>query len=169
MHRFKHYNYDQDAMEVINYQEQLQPGTFEHAVHYLIEHKLDLTVFHPKYRNDDTGRLAYDPAILLKIILFAYSKGITSSREIQWCCGANIIFKVLSCDTVTHFTTQVKFVSQHADAIEDLFEEVFGNIGSNKRPNRFSLRSKKKVQCQWQSYCLVHNIEKLANYGQLAA
>ena len=61
MPRFKHYNYDQDAMVVINYQEQLQPGTFEHAVHYLIEHKLDLSVFHPRYRNEDTGRLAYDP------------------------------------------------------------------------------------------------------------
>jgi hypothetical protein len=55
MPRFKHYNYDQDSMVVINYQEQLQPGTFEHAVHYLIEYKLDLSVFHPKYRNDDTG------------------------------------------------------------------------------------------------------------------
>ena len=93
------YNYDQDAMVVINYQEQLQPGTFERAVHYLIEHKLDLSVFHPKYRNEDTDRLAYDPAILLKIILFAYSKGITSSREMQWCCETNIIFKALSCDT----------------------------------------------------------------------
>lgn len=40
-------------MVVINYQEQLQTGTFEHVVHYLIEHKLDLSVFHPKYRNDD--------------------------------------------------------------------------------------------------------------------
>jgi len=48
-------------------------------------------------------------------------------------------------------------------------EPVFGNIGSNKRLNRFSLRTKKKVQGQWQLYCLVHNIEKLANYGQLAA
>ena len=48
-------------------------------------------------------------------------------------------------------------------------EPVFGNIGSNKRLNRFSLRSKKKVQGQRQLYCLVHNIEKLANYGQLAA
>ncbi|MGO1659489.1 MAG: hypothetical protein ACTHYN_12925 [Marinobacter sp.] len=47
--RFKHYNYDQDAMVVINYQEQLQPGTFEYAVHYLIAHKLDLSVFHPKH------------------------------------------------------------------------------------------------------------------------
>jgi len=37
MPRFKHYNYDQDAMIVINYHEQLQPGTFEHAVHYLME------------------------------------------------------------------------------------------------------------------------------------
>ncbi|XQU09415.1 transposase [Halomonas sp. LY9] len=76
MPRFKIYNYDQNAMVVINYQDQLQPGTFEHAVYYLIEHKLDLSVFHPGYRNDDmTGRLGYDPAIL-----FAYSKGITSSR-----------------------------------------------------------------------------------------
>ncbi|MDQ7733111.1 transposase [Halomonas sp. SpR1] len=57
MPRFKAYNYDQNAMVVINYQNQLQPGTFEHAVHYLIEHKLDLSVFHPKYRNDATGRL----------------------------------------------------------------------------------------------------------------
>lgn len=38
-------------MVVFNYQEQLQPGTFEHAAHYLIEHKLDLLVFHPRCRN----------------------------------------------------------------------------------------------------------------------
>ncbi len=48
-------------------------------------------------------------------------------------------------------------------------EPVFGNIGFNKKLNRFSLRSKKKVQCQWKLFCIVHNIEKLANYGQLTA
>lgn len=48
-------------------------------------------------------------------------------------------------------------------------EPVFGNIGTTKRLDRFSLRGKRKVQGQWQLYCLVHNIEKLANYGQLAA
>lgn len=83
MPRLKAYNYDQNAIVVINYQDQLQSGTFKHAVHYLIERKLDLSVFHPKYRNDATGRLAYDPAILFKIILFAYSKGITSSSDMQ--------------------------------------------------------------------------------------
>ncbi|WP_368501379.1 transposase [Oceanobacter sp. 5_MG-2023] len=47
-------------------------------------------------------------------------------------------------------------------------EPVFGNIGTNKRLNRFSLRSKTKVQGQWQLYCLVHNVEKLAKYGHLS-
>ena len=46
-------------------------------------------------------------------------------------------------------------------------EPVFGNIGTNKGLNRFSLRSKTKVQGQWQLYCLIHNIEKLAHYGKL--
>ncbi|MFE8073141.1 transposase, partial [Marinobacteraceae bacterium S3BR75-40.1] len=124
MPRFKPYNYGQQSMVVINYEEQLQPGTFEHAIHYLIEHKLDLAAFESRYKNDDTGRVAYDPAILLKIILFAYSKGITSSREMQWCCDTNILFKALSCDTVPHFTTLAAFVSSHSEAIEDLFEQV---------------------------------------------
>jgi len=48
-------------------------------------------------------------------------------------------------------------------------EPVFGNIGTNKRLNRFSLRGKTKVQGQWQLYCMVHNIEKLKNYGKMAA
>jgi transposase len=124
MPRFNPYNYDQDAMVVISYRHQLQPGTFEYAVHYLIEHKLDLSVFHPRYSNEDTGRRAYDPAILLKIILFAYSKGITSSRERQWCCETNILFKTLSCDTVSHFTTVAAFASNHAEETEALFEQV---------------------------------------------
>ena len=48
-------------------------------------------------------------------------------------------------------------------------EPVFGNMGINKRLNRFSLRSRRKVQGQWQMYCMVHNIEKIMNYGKLAA
>ncbi|MBE0471881.1 MAG: transposase, partial [Methyloprofundus sp.] len=95
MPKFKHYDYNQMSMVVINYLEQIQPGTFEFALHYLISEKLELSAFHQPYKNDAEGRPAYDPAILLKIILFAYSKGITSSREIQWCCDTNIIFKAL--------------------------------------------------------------------------
>jgi transposase len=113
MPKFIPYNYDQTSMVVINYKDQLQPGTFEHAVHFLIDTKLDLSIFYPKFKNNDGGRPAYDPAILLKIILLAYSKGITSSREIQWCC-----------ETMPHFTTIAAFVSSHAEEIETLFEQV---------------------------------------------
>jgi transposase len=71
MPKFIPYDYNQDTLVVINFQEQLHPGTFEYTLHHLIEHKLDLSVFDPEYKNDDGGRPAYDPAILLKIILFA--------------------------------------------------------------------------------------------------
>src|SRR5690606_30117317 len=54
----------------------------------------------------------------------AYSKGITSSREIEWCCKSNIIFKALSCDTVPHFTTIANFVSSFPVQIESVFEQV---------------------------------------------
>jgi hypothetical protein len=46
-------------------------------------------------------------------------------------------------------------------------EPVFGNIRHTKRLDRFTLRGKRKVNAQWQMYCLVHNIEKLQHYGRL--
>lgn len=47
-------------------------------------------------------------------------------------------------------------------------EPVFANICTNKKLNRFSLRGRKKVQGQWQLFCMTHNIEKLMNYGKIA-
>jgi transposase len=124
MPNFIPYDYNQSSMVVINYQDQLQPGTFEYAIHHLIDNNIDLSIFYSKYNNENGGRIAYDPAVLLKIILFAYSRGITSSREIEWCCDTNIIFKALSCDTVPHFTTIASFVSGSPEQIESLFEQV---------------------------------------------
>jgi hypothetical protein len=48
-------------------------------------------------------------------------------------------------------------------------EPVFGNICSNKRLNRISLRGETKATAQWLLYCMVHNIEKLMNYAEMAA
>ena len=126
MPNFMRYNYNQTSIVVVNFLEQLQPGTFEHALHYLVTQKLDLSVFYPNYCNDagKGGRRAYDPAILLQIVLFAYSKGITSSREIEWSCRHNIIFKALACDSEPHFTTIASFVSEHPQEIEAIFEQV---------------------------------------------
>jgi hypothetical protein len=48
-----------------------------------------------------------------------------------------------------------------------IVEPVFGNIKAQKRMNRFTLRTKSKVDIQWRLYCIVHNIEKIANYGAI--
>ena len=48
-------------------------------------------------------------------------------------------------------------------------EPVFANIGTDKKLNRFSLRSRKKVQSQRRLYCLSHNIEKLTGHGDISA
>jgi len=124
MPNFIHYDYNQSAMIVINFLDQLIPGTFEHAIHHLIDNEVDVSVYFSAYKNEKNGRPAYDPAILLKIILFAYSKGITTSRQIEWHCKTNIIFKALSCDTVPHNTTIANFISGHPNAVASVFEKI---------------------------------------------
>jgi len=132
MARYKDYNYDQSKLLPINFAEQILPGSFEYTVNYLVDNELDLSVFDFRYNNDETGCPAYDPAILLKIILAAYSRGFTSSRSIERLCRENIIFMALSADSQPHFTTIASFISNMSDVIQPLFLEVLmvcGNAG----------------------------------------
>ncbi len=90
----------------------------------MINNEIDLTIFDGRYRNDETGAPAYDPKSLLRIILFAYSRGITSSRKIARCCQENIIFMALSANTRPHFTTIADFISTMGDQAIALFSEI---------------------------------------------
>jgi transposase len=123
MPRFKPHSYDQLKMIPIDFTRQLQPGTFEFALNQIVD-EMDLSVFDHWFHNDDTGAPAYDPAILLKIVLFAYSRGITSSREIAAACRENVLFIALSADSRPHFTTIAHFVSSMAAEITPLFRNV---------------------------------------------
>ena len=122
--RYKDYDYSQGKFIPIHFDQQILPGTFEYSLHYLIDNEIDLSVFDLRYRNDETGAPAYGPAILLKIILYAYSRGITSSRKIAQCCQENIIFMALWADTRPHFTTIADFISTLDQEIIQLFLEV---------------------------------------------
>lgn len=124
MARYKHYDYGQRVMLAVSLEQQLVPGTFEYAVHTLIDEKLDLSVFNAYYKNDETGAPAYDPAILLKIVLYAYSKGVTSSRRISELCCENVIFMALAAHSAPHFTTIAEFVATRNAEIERLFRDV---------------------------------------------
>ena len=76
MPHFKPVDYNQIKLLPICYSEQLIEGTFEHALNYLVEYELDMSIFNHRYQNGKTGASAYDPKILLKIILYAYSLGL---------------------------------------------------------------------------------------------
>ena len=124
MANYKHYDYGQSKMLPVNFDEQILPGSFEYTLCYLIDHELDLSVFDLRYSNDLGGAAAYDPAILLKIVLAAYARGITSSRQIEKLCRENIMFMALSADSQPHFTTIAHFISSMHDVITPLFTEV---------------------------------------------
>jgi transposase len=63
-------------------EEQIQPGTFEFALNHLVDHELDLSALDEQFNNDVTGASAYDPRVMLKIVLLAYSRDLISSRSI---------------------------------------------------------------------------------------
>ncbi|MEC4678074.1 MAG: transposase, partial [Nitrospirota bacterium] len=124
MARYKSYSYEQSKFISIYFDEQLLPGTFEYALNHIVDKELDLSIFLDRYKNDLCGATAYDPAILLKIVFFAYSHGITSSRKIEASCRHNILFKALSADTVPHYTTIADFISSMEVEITPLFRNV---------------------------------------------
>ena len=124
MPRFKDYDYSQTKLLPVSFDRQILPGTFEHSLSYLIDQELDLRIFDHRYANDECGRPAYDPAILLKIVLLAYSRGITSSRKIASMCEQNVLFMAMSADSHPHFTTIANFVSSCPEEIGELFRQV---------------------------------------------
>jgi transposase len=100
------------------------PGTLEFAIHTLVEARMDLAVFDERYNNDDTGRSAYDPKVLLKVVLLAYSRGIISSRRIEQACRENVTFMALSCGQYPDHSTIAAFVSSMAAEVLPLFRDV---------------------------------------------
>ncbi len=117
MARYMQYSYDQQLMIPVSLSKQILPETFEYTLNHVIDN-LDLSIFEKNYTNDITGAPAYDPAILLKVILFAYSRGIITSRKIARFCEENIVCMALSADTSPHFTTIADFISSMDDEYE---------------------------------------------------
>src|SRR5680860_393373 len=103
---------------------QLLPGTFEHALNHLLDAEVDLSSFDARYCDDATGALAYPPAMLLKVVLFAYSQGIVSSRAIERACREQVTCIALSGDSAPHFTTIASFVSTLGEDIARIFSQV---------------------------------------------
>lgn len=102
MPNFKPYNYNQDAMVVVNFEEPIQPDTFEFTLHHLIDSHIDLSAFYDKYKNEHGGRSAYDPEILLKIFCLLIQK---ASRQVVRFSGSASTISCLKRCPATAFRT----------------------------------------------------------------
>jgi transposase len=123
MARLKHTDNTQGQFIAVNLREQLIPDTFEWTIDYLIN-KMDLSLFEKKYNNDEKGARAYPPRVLLKVILYCYSKGIITSRRIEHACRENIIVKALAEDCEPDHGTIAAFISTNSEAVKDLFAQI---------------------------------------------
>ena len=124
MARYKPYDLQQGKMIALSYADQVMPGSFEYALDEIVEKYLDLSLFDKRYRNDDTGRRAYDPKVMLKIVFYGYYKGLISSRDLEEACRRNVVFMALSADTRPHFTTIAGFITELEKEIIELFGQV---------------------------------------------
>ena len=124
MARYKDYDYGQMKMIPVSFDQQILPGSFEYSLAWLVDHELDLAELDARYRNDDGGRPAYDPRVLLKIVLLAYSKGVTSSRRIERLCRENIVFMALGADLQPDHSTIADFISRSPETIGGLFTQI---------------------------------------------
>ena len=124
MAKYKSYNYSQTEMIAVSLEDQLIKGTLEFAIHTLVEEGMGVSRFDERYKNDETGSKAYDPKILLKIILLGYARGINTSRKIERACRENVVFMALSCRQKPDHSTIASFVSSLKKEIKPLFRDV---------------------------------------------
>jgi transposase len=85
---------------------------------------MNLDAFYAAYRADGRSRPAYDPAMMVALLLYAYARGIRSSRVIERACVEDVAFRVIAAQQHPDHATIARFIERHQDAIAGLFGEV---------------------------------------------
>jgi transposase len=89
----------------------------------VVEH-LDLSVLRSRYRLGGVGRQAYDPVMMLTLLVFGYCQGVRSSRAIERACHTDVAFRVVCAQDPPDHTRIARFRQAHLDLFEDLFTQV---------------------------------------------
>ncbi len=86
--------------------------------------QMDLDGFYGEYRANGQGRAAYDPAMMIGLLLYAYCLGTRSSRQIERACRGDVAFKVITALEIPDHSTIAEFRRRHQDRLGELFVEV---------------------------------------------
>jgi len=98
----------------------------DHLVWAVIEavEQLDLNLLRGAYRDDGNGRPAYDPALLVALLLYGYATGDRSSRVIERRCREDVACRVIMAGLAPDHATIARFRRRHAQALIGLFSQV---------------------------------------------
>jgi transposase len=85
---------------------------------------MDLSAFYAAYRADGHGRAAYEPSVMVTLVLFSVATGVRSSRQIECHCRQDVAYRVITGNLVPDHATVSRFICRHERALADLFNEV---------------------------------------------
>jgi transposase len=86
--------------------------------------ELDLGAFYAAYRDDGWGRAAFEPQMMVALLLYAYAVGERSSRQIERRCREDVAFRVITANRVPDHATIARFRARHEQALADIFAQV---------------------------------------------
>jgi transposase len=86
--------------------------------------QMDLGALYASYRADGHGRAAYEPSMMVTLVLYAYATKQRSSRAIECQCRQDVAYRVITGNLVPDHSTIARFVERHEAALADLFGEA---------------------------------------------
>jgi len=100
----------------------------DHLVYLISEvvDTLDLSEIYAHYARRRRGQPPYDPRLMVKLLVYAYTVGIPSSRRIEKKTYEDIAFRVLTTDQHPDHDTICDFRTTHRKALSKLFVQVLG-------------------------------------------
>ena len=86
--------------------------------------QMNLTAIERTYRADGWGQAAYEPAMMVALLLYAYCLGERSSRRIERLCQRDVAFRVITANQGPDHTTMARFRQTHEIELATLFTQV---------------------------------------------
>jgi transposase len=86
--------------------------------------EMDLAGFYAAYRADGHGRAAYEPSVMVALVLYAFATNVRSSRGIECHCRQDVAYRVITGNLVPDHATIARFIDRHKQALAALFTEV---------------------------------------------
>ena len=91
--------------------------------------QLELSDFYGRHRDDGWGRAAFDPRMMVTLLLYAYAVGVRSAREIERRCVEDVAFRVIAANERPDHATICRFRGRHREALSELLVGVLGLCG----------------------------------------